>query len=550
MLALLLAASAAAAALVEHNVTMRSTAAILHYTPFNTTVEQGWNETYSEASWGEYNTRALPDGDSAFVTSYAGATVGVSWVGTGAYFHGTGGDVAVSVDGKDVYSGGMGVVGVGGLPYAAHNATLTVRGGTVSVTNLTLTTIIGGAGAVDIDAEINALDKDTNTNKELTVVGRWGESTTFCGSMQNETWSSTNCVRWDSLGTEQNGASLAMRSPPNASIALLSGAVGSEHDAYTVVVDPAPPHSPPSVSGSAARAWMGPGNLLYYGSLDPTQRYNIRIQFVGKGVLEWGRAHFIVTQGGEMWSPVLSGVDDSRGIETPADEQNRSNTPIGAIIGAVIGGLTLLLLLGGIWWRRRRRARSSENVPKAAIGKKWRRSEFEVDVVDQTNQSGALGTYLPMHDPVRATADMLPDTAENRITPLPAPWPGDMVSQSSSGKGSSPTGSAPHGYAQSSQSALSLQPAPYAAQAPGSAYSSSQSSHVYPPQKSPFADPPGMALSPSTPTQAPYPIPPLKAALLPPRPMIVTEAEDAGRIVEEQVPPRYNPAWAENEPRR
>ncbi|BEJ13129.1 hypothetical protein CspHIS471_0303030 [Cutaneotrichosporon sp. HIS471] len=66
-------------AVVEYNVTMRSTAAILSYEPFNTTLDAGWNETYSLASWGEYNTGAMPDGDNAHVTSHIGATVSVSY---------------------------------------------------------------------------------------------------------------------------------------------------------------------------------------------------------------------------------------------------------------------------------------------------------------------------------------------------------------------------------------------------------------------------------------------------------------------------------------
>jgi hypothetical protein len=61
-----------------------------------------------------------------------------------------------------------------------------------------------------------------------------------------------------------------------------------------------------------------------------------------------------------------------------------------------------------------------------------------------------------------------------------------------------------------------------------------------------------MALSPATPTGGHFfPPSPVKGAPTPPRPTIVTEAEDAGRVVEEQVPPRYNPAWAEEDgPRR
>jgi hypothetical protein len=152
---------------------------------------------------------------------------------------------------------------------------------------------------VDVDEEIGSLDADTNTNKALTVVGRWGESTAFCGSWENATFSSTNCVRYDSLGTEQTGASIRMQAPANASIALLAGGVGSAHGAYEVVLDPAPPHAPANVSGSARRAWLGAGNLLYFGSLDPARRYTITLKFTGTSdeVLEWGHAKFILAQG-------------------------------------------------------------------------------------------------------------------------------------------------------------------------------------------------------------------------------------------------------------
>lgn len=224
------------------------------------------------------------------------------------------------------------------------------------------------------------------------------------------------------------------------------------------------------------------------------------------------------------------------------------------MVGGVLGGITIIILVAGILWRRcrHRPVHSGEKVPVGGGRKKWRRrpvSEFEVDVVDQTNQSGALGTYHPMRDPAQASADMIPDTAENRITPLPAPWPGDMVSYpSSSGKSglSSPTSSAPHSY---SYGPSAQSHAAHTFGAPGSVPAPhSNSEYSYPP-KSPFADPPGVALSPSTSTQMHYPPSPVKGAMEPPpRPAIVTEAEDAGRVVEEQVPPRYNPAWAEDGP--
>lgn len=153
--------------------------------------------------------------------------------------------------------------------------------------------------AVDVDQDIVSLDDATNTNPALSVVGRWAESTTFCGSMENATWSSTSCERYSTLGTEQPGASLQMQVPANASIALMSGAVGSAHGAYSVILDPAPPHAPASQSFSAQRAWMASANLLFFASLDPAQRYTMRIQHKGSSdqVLEWGRARFIIAQG-------------------------------------------------------------------------------------------------------------------------------------------------------------------------------------------------------------------------------------------------------------
>jgi hypothetical protein len=55
-------------------------------------------------------------------------------------------------------------------------------------------------------------------------------------------------------------------------------------------------------------------------------------------------------------------------------EQSKSKTPIGPIVGGVVGGVVVLAVLGfALWWRRRRRARRTQ-------------APFEVDVVDCTAQ--------------------------------------------------------------------------------------------------------------------------------------------------------------------
>lgn len=210
------------------------------------------------------------------------------------------------------------------------------------------------------------------------------------------------------------------------------------------------------------------------------------------------------------------------------------------------------------------------------IGRKnrWRHSvlsDFEVDHVDQTNQSGTVGTYHPMPDAGHAAAALMPPTAENTVTPLPAPWPADMVSYS----GSSSSGYGGQGGKSSLSSPISPNNAHYnhsasthETHAPLSAFTHGYpqypeasgyppSSHAAGKHTSPFVDPPAPALLPHTQTHMQYPPTPASKGRRPPvpsRPTIVTEAEDAGRVdaappvVEEQVPPRYNPAWADGGP--
>lgn len=136
----------------EYNVTMSDTATVLRYSePQNTTVERGWNQSYTGSPWSAYDPGDLAQGSSMHSTSFAGASVSIQFVGTGAYFLGRGqGSVALEVDGTQSYSGAIGasgvVAGAGGLEYATHTAKLSLVSGSLTLTNVTLTTIVGGNG--------------------------------------------------------------------------------------------------------------------------------------------------------------------------------------------------------------------------------------------------------------------------------------------------------------------------------------------------------------------------------------------------------------------
>lgn len=149
--------------------------------------------------------------------------------------------------------------------------------------------------AITIEQEITSLDKADNTNPELTTLGKWQENNMFCGSSPN----SFSCERYDCLSTDQSGASLKMAVPTNSSIAMMVGAVGSSHGPYAVILDPAPPGMPSNQTFTAAQPWLTNSKLMFFGSLDPNVKYTIQIQYIGppSGVMEWGKAIFVVGQG-------------------------------------------------------------------------------------------------------------------------------------------------------------------------------------------------------------------------------------------------------------
>lgn len=136
----------------EFNMTLANSSPMLQYAPGVPTPgnfsdpTQAWNVTLSDVSYANYNQSSglgyVALGSSMHTTSKKGARVQISWVGTAIYFLGsTTGAFQLDVDGTvpSIVVGPGLVAGASGLPYDYHTASLTLDSGSISLTNVTLT---------------------------------------------------------------------------------------------------------------------------------------------------------------------------------------------------------------------------------------------------------------------------------------------------------------------------------------------------------------------------------------------------------------------------
>ncbi|KAK7058654.1 hypothetical protein VNI00_002290 [Paramarasmius palmivorus] len=126
---------------IPYNVTISSRTASILYSPTrDTSLDKGWNVTYSNGvkDVGWFGKAGVGIGSHS--TTTAGATMKLSWVGTAIYLYGESAKATsygISVDGVDVFgsspSGSSfepGLLGLKtGLSYGSHTAELTVVGG-------------------------------------------------------------------------------------------------------------------------------------------------------------------------------------------------------------------------------------------------------------------------------------------------------------------------------------------------------------------------------------------------------------------------------------
>lgn len=128
---------------------------MLVYSPSSSgPADQTWNQSWSQSDWTKYMPEEdmMGDGISAHSTVFAGASVTLSFLGTGVSFSGVAsGSVALIVDGgsdspSDLDVSNATLASVSGLDYAWHNATLKLHSGALSVQSAGITTYMGGNG--------------------------------------------------------------------------------------------------------------------------------------------------------------------------------------------------------------------------------------------------------------------------------------------------------------------------------------------------------------------------------------------------------------------
>ena len=138
-----------------YNVTISSQTASILYSPTrDTSLDKGWNVTYSNGLIDEGGFGIAGLGIGSHSSTTAGATMQLSWVGTAIYLYGesTRSSYKITVDGVDVFEplppdGHLepGLLGLKtGLSYGRHTAVLTVVGGdTVTFKDAIVTIGIG-----------------------------------------------------------------------------------------------------------------------------------------------------------------------------------------------------------------------------------------------------------------------------------------------------------------------------------------------------------------------------------------------------------------------
>jgi hypothetical protein len=168
LIPLLLAVTAAAeVTLAPFEFTFSAVDPVLHYSPIGnrtgdtqggtsatnapsgarSLTEDGWEITYSGTNIAadQVTATTIGSGTPKRSTSTVGATVTLSWVGTGLWFYGTSSDAngfSVTVDGFPTNINNTdGVLGgIQNLPYKQHSAELKVRSGTIDLTTVTILT--------------------------------------------------------------------------------------------------------------------------------------------------------------------------------------------------------------------------------------------------------------------------------------------------------------------------------------------------------------------------------------------------------------------------
>lgn len=363
-----------------YNVAFTDQSAYVIFLPYRDgPVDSQWNVSYSQSAQDDWSySNNLGKGISSHNTSLVGASVELSWTGTGVWIYGTGDRAAytVQIDSDPAVLGQGDNEGVlftqTNLTYGPHGLTLTVLNTLISITGVNITVGLGDSGTVLQARNISGLLTGTTVvNPFFSVDETWSVVDLYANQSAN----------YPCIATYTSGAMLSFTL--NATVGFdIYGSDDWYQGLFTVTVTSSGgtsavasvPNS--TIQYSPRSGWTALNQLKYLATgLDNRETYNVQVQNLGN---TFNLASVIAYDA--VPSPTSSssanGLPSGTGGASPTSTQSltssssvrptaRSALGTGADVGVAIGAIAGLIFLLAIVLcvRYRRRARNARDYP-------------------------------------------------------------------------------------------------------------------------------------------------------------------------------------------
>ncbi|KAH8100275.1 hypothetical protein BXZ70DRAFT_179619 [Cristinia sonorae] len=353
-----------------YNITVSSqTGTILYLPSRDGNASLGWNVTYSQGTSDTGYNHPQGVGVDSHQTTYDGATMQFSWIGTAMFLYGQadGASYTIDVDGDQSSSASVSVPQGGllgsrtGLIYGNHTLTLTTHGtGQVSFQYAELTIGVGYPGSLVQNRTILAVDSaSTNPTPNPYFTYQPGNNHWQIEDAKSQRLPSGVRVPVPlEMFTATVGESVSFTVNQTTAFFLYAS---FDFDRGQKIVTVTPYSDPSKVRTTAVTDFSNALDfvqILYWeAGLDRDESYNVQIIQVGltpRGGTPNFRFHTLVTIDGG--SPNASGTPGS-GIDQPGKHRPSAKLGPGALAGIVISCVAVLMLLGGVvlWVNKRRK---------------------------------------------------------------------------------------------------------------------------------------------------------------------------------------------------
>ncbi|EED81897.1 predicted protein [Postia placenta Mad-698-R] len=269
-----------------YNVAFTDQSAYVIFLPYRDgPVDSQWNVSYSQSAQDDWSySNNLGKGISSHNTSLVGASVELSWTGTGVWIYGTGDRAAytVQIDSDPAVLGQGDNEGVlftqTNLTYGPHGLTLTVLNTLISITGVNITVGLGDSGTVLQARNISGLLTGTTVvNPFFSVDETWSVVDLYANQSAN----------YPCIATYTSGAMLSFTL--NATVGFdIYGSDDWYQGLFTVTVTSSGgtsavasvPNS--TIQYSPRSGWTALNQLKYLATgLDNRETYNVQVQNLG-----------------------------------------------------------------------------------------------------------------------------------------------------------------------------------------------------------------------------------------------------------------------------